>query len=126
MLLDTDFLIWCIRGNPNALVWLDGFEDIYLSAITYIELIQGTRNKKELVILNETLTAWNAQLLQINEVISTQATQLVEHYYHSHSLTLADALIGSTALWHRIPMVTANVKHFRVIEGLKIISFVPS
>ncbi len=69
MLLDTDFLIWCIRGNPNALVWLDGFENISLSAITYIELIQGTRNKKELVILNGTLTAWNAQILQINEII---------------------------------------------------------
>jgi len=23
MLLDTDFLIWCIRGEPNALAWLD-------------------------------------------------------------------------------------------------------
>ena len=126
MLLDTDFLIWCIRGNPKALIWLDGFEDISLSAITYIELIQGTRNKKELVILNETLTAWNAPILQVNEIISTQATQWVERYYHSHSLTLADALIGSTALCHGLPLVTANVKHFQVIDGLKIIQFVPN
>jgi hypothetical protein len=126
MLLDTDFLIWCSRGNPKALIWLDGFEDIYVSAITHIELIQGTRNKQELAILNKTFKAWNAQVLQINEMISAQATQLVERYYHSHSLTLADALIGSTALWHRLPLVTANVKHFRVIEGLTIISFIPS
>jgi len=97
-----------------------------VSAITHIELIQGTRNKQELAILNKTFKAWNVQVLQINEMISAQATPLVERYYHSHSLTLADALIGSTALWHSLPLVTANVKHFRVIEGLTIISFIPN
>lgn len=70
MLLDTDFLIWCIRGNPLALSWLDEFDEIHLSAITYIELIQGTRSKKELVILNKTLKAWDARILQTNEIIS--------------------------------------------------------
>lgn len=38
---------------------------------------------------------------------------------------LADALIGSTALWYRIPLVTANIKHFQVIDGLEIIPFMP-
>lgn len=126
MLLDTDFLIWCIRGNPNALIWLDELGEINLSAITYIELMQGTRNKRELAILNKTLKAWDAQILQTNETISEWATQFIARYYHSHSLLLADALIGSTALWHHIPFVTANIKHFQVIDGLEIIPFVPS
>ena len=125
MLLDTDFLIWCIRGNPLALSWLDEFDEIHLSAITYIELIQGTRSKKELVILNKTLKAWDAHILQTNEIISEWATQFIARYYHSHSLMLADALIGSTALWYRIPLVTANIKHFQVIDGLEIIPFMP-
>jgi predicted nucleic acid-binding protein len=125
MLLDTDFLIWCIRGNSNALVWLDEFEEIHLSAITYMELVQGTRTKKELAILNKTLKAWDAQILQTNEIISEWAAAFVTRYYHSHALMLADALIGSTALWHHVPLVTANIKHFQVIDGLEIIPFVP-
>ena len=126
MLLDTDFLIWCIRGNPNALVWLDELQNVNISAITYIELVQGTRSKKELLILNKTLRAWNAQIFHPNEQISEGATQFIARYYHSHSQALADALIGATALWYQIPLVTANIKHFQVIDGLEIIPFIPS
>ncbi len=126
MLLDTDFLIWCIRGNPNVLVWLDELETINISAITYIELIQGTRSKRELSILNKTLKAWDTQIFHPNEQVSEWATQLIARYYHSHSLTLVDALIGATALWHHTPLVTANIKHFQVIDRLEIIQFIPT
>jgi predicted nucleic acid-binding protein len=45
--------------------------------------------------------------------------------YGSESLTLADALIGSTALFYQLPLVTANVKHFRVMDDLNIAAFRP-
>ena len=125
MLLDTDFLIWCIRGNKEALIWLDEFDNIALSAVTYIELIQGTQNKQELAALNKAIKAWDADILQVNELISQNATQWITNYYHSDSLTLADALIGSTALFYQLPLVTANVKHFRVMNGLNIVAFRP-
>lgn len=125
MLLDTDFLIWCTREHPIALAWLDEFETISLSVVTYMELVQGTRNKHELAVLQETLTAWEAEILHLNEAISTQAEQWVTAYFHSHALSMADALIAATGSFHRLPVVTANVKHFRAIPGLELRAFSP-
>jgi len=125
MLLDTDFLIWCSRSQPNALLWLDEFETVSLSVVTYMELIQGTRSKRELLLLQQSLSAWEAEILHLNEAISMQAQQWVAAYFHSHALSMADALIAATALFYHLPLVTANVKHFRVIPGLELKAFSP-
>jgi predicted nucleic acid-binding protein len=125
MLLDTDFLIWCSRAHPAALAWLDEFETVSLSVVTYMELVQGTRNKRELLLLQQSLSAWEADILHLNEAISINAEQWVTAYFHSHALSMADALIAATALFYRLPLVTANVKHFRVIPGLELKIFSP-
>jgi len=40
-------------------------------------------------------------------------------------LQLADALIAATALDHGLIVLTANAKHFAIIEGLSMERFVP-
>jgi len=42
----------------------------------------------------------------------------------SHGMRLADALIGATAIEHGLTLVTANVKHFGSVGGLRIEAFV--
>jgi predicted nucleic acid-binding protein len=42
----------------------------------------------------------------------------------SHGLQMGDALIAATALDHRLPLFTGNVKHFAAIEHLLIEGFV--
>jgi predicted nucleic acid-binding protein len=125
MLLDTDFLIWCSRAHPAALAWLDEFETVSLSVVTYMELAQGTRNKRELLLLQQSLTAWEAEILHLNEAVSMNAEQWVAAYFHSHALSMADALIAATAVFYRLPLVTADIKHFRVIPGLELKAFSP-
>jgi hypothetical protein len=41
-------LIWHLRGYPNATRRLDELGALTLSAVTYLEVLQGIRNKAEL------------------------------------------------------------------------------
>ncbi len=49
----------------------------------------------------------------------------VERHYLSHSLKLADALIGATAVSYGRPILTGNDKHYKVIKDVKIKKFRP-
>ncbi len=61
MLLDTDIIIWSLRGNDSATDYIDSLDEIFISDITYMELIQGTKSKKECRDLIKTLDAIEAQ-----------------------------------------------------------------
>ena len=41
MLVDTDVLVWYFRGNARAIERLNQIPDLAISAITYLELLQG-------------------------------------------------------------------------------------
>ena len=66
-LVDTDVIIWYMRGNEKAADVLDNMSSIIVSAVTYMELIQGMRNKAELSSLETTLTIWKATIFPITE-----------------------------------------------------------
>ncbi len=125
MIIDTDVLIWYLRGNERAYQFIEKLKGFNISVITYMELVQGMRNKNELNSFRKALYAWNSKILYISEEISAKAMFLVEQHYLSHSLQLADALIGSTAIYYGLPLVTANDKHYKIIRGLKIRKFKP-
>lgn len=96
-----------------------------ISAVTYIELVQGCRNKQELARIKKGLAMCNTEVLPITEAISDKAMQLIEQYALSHSLQLGDALIAATALEHQLPVLTANAKHFGAVGDLKLEAFKP-
>lgn len=114
-----------MRGNANAGAALHSLEKIVIFAVSHMEVVQGMRNKRELAALTVALAKWKAVVLPINEAISNMAVQLVERHFLSHSLNMADALIGSAALFYRIPLLTANVRHYTVIDGLILETFAP-
>jgi predicted nucleic acid-binding protein len=125
MIIDTDVLIWYMRGNDKALRLIENSENFFISVVTYMELVQGMRNKNELNSLRQALHSWNAKILYISEEISAKAMFVVEQYFLSHSLHLADALIGATAIDYGLPLFTGNDKHYKVIKGIKIKRFRP-
>jgi predicted nucleic acid-binding protein len=125
MLVDTDILIWYMRGNPRAAAFLRDTGEISLSAVTYMELVQGMRNKGELLALRKTVKTWGAKVLPLTETISSRATVYVEEHFLSHSLRLADALIAATAVEYALPLATANDKHYRMVEELVLKIFRP-
>jgi len=124
-LIDTDVLIWYLRGNQNAYDLIHGINEFCISSITYMELVQGMRNKDELRILQKTLKQWNVKTIYLNEEISTRALFLVEEFFLSHSMELADSMIASTSLVYGMDLITANDKHYKFIKDLKIDIFRP-
>jgi predicted nucleic acid-binding protein len=125
MFIDTSVFIWAFRGNKKAMQLLNETEELLISTVVYIELMQGARNKQELRDIDTTLKMLQVKIIPINETISLKATELVKTYFHSHSVELADALIGATALLHKKPLITCNVKHFAPIQKLSVIPFNP-
>jgi len=125
MLVDTDVLIWYLRGHLKAAQTLDSLVDLHLSAVTYMELVQGCRDKQELERLKKDLAHRKAAILPISEPVSQRAVALVEMHALSAGLLLADALIAATALEHNLHLLTGNAKHFYPVQGLKIVQFEP-
>lgn len=63
MLVDTDVLIWHLRGYRQAAQRLDRLAELTLSVISYLELIQGMRNKAELAAVQKMLALRKADVL---------------------------------------------------------------
>ena len=125
MLVDTDVLIWHLRGYAQATRRLDQLGSLTLSAVSYLEVLQGMRNKAELAAVKKMLDRRSATLLPVTEAITQRAIALLELLTLSHGLQMGDALIAATALEHGLPVLTANVKHFSAVEGLEVEAFVP-
>jgi len=124
-LLDTDVIIWYLRGNKNAYDLIHSLNVFAISAVTYMELVQGMRDKIELRQLKRTLKQWNVKTIYMSEEISSLALFYVEEYFLSHSMQLADALIGATCSNYGLTLCTANDKHYRIINDLDISIFRP-
>ncbi|PXF57182.1 MAG: VapC toxin family PIN domain ribonuclease [Deltaproteobacteria bacterium] len=125
MLVDTDVLIWYLKGNENAYQVIENSSNFFISVVTYMELVQGMRNKKELSNLRKALHIWDAKILYISAEISAKAMFCVEQHFLSHSMQLADALIGATAIAYGNPVLTGNEKHYKALKDLKIKRFRP-
>ena len=125
MLIDSDVLVWLTRGHVGAAERLHALPAWRISAVTYIELAQGCRDKAELARLKKGLAARNTEIVPITPAISQRAADLIDSLALSHGLRLADALIGATAIEHQATLITANVKHFGAVQGLKVEAFNP-
>ncbi|MFC1524171.1 type II toxin-antitoxin system VapC family toxin [Thermodesulfobacteriota bacterium] len=123
MVIDTDVLIWYLRGNEKAFQLIENLDNFSISVVTYMELVQGMRNKKELNNLRQALHAWNTKILYISEEISAKAMFAVEQHFLSHSLQLADALIGATAITYGLPLLTGNDKHYKIMKEIQLKRF---
>jgi len=125
ILIDTDILIWYLRGNQNAYDLIHALTSFAISAVTYMELVQGLRNKEELRRLKRAFKQWQVKTLYIDTEISARALFYVEEYFLSHSMQLADALIAATCSRYGLRVCTANDKHYKVVRDLEMTIFRP-
>ena len=125
ILIDTDILVWYLRGDSNAARLIDGQSSFCLSAVTYMELVQGMRDKRELRALKDSLRIWRAEVIAIDEKTSTLAMLYMDRFFLSHGIRLADALIGAAAVSLGLTLATANEKHYKMLPDLKLSRFSP-
>ena len=124
-LIDTDMLIYSLRGKEEV---LENFKirrnnPKSMSVITYGELIYGAKKSK----YEEKNLAKVRRLVELFPVIDI--TPAIMETFGEIKAKLEksgkiiddmDLLIASTALSHNLILVTNNVKHFERISGLEV------
>ena len=125
MLADTDVLLWFFRGKQSARTVLEECQTVELSTVTYMELAQGARNKNELKLLRQSISANSWHILPITESVSYRATPYIESYALSHGMRLADALIAATSIDLGLTLITANVRHYDFLSGISLSRYRP-
>jgi predicted nucleic acid-binding protein len=125
LILDTDVLIWYLLGNEKARTFVERNIPFSVSVVTYMELVQGMKNKHELRVFQKTFQRWGVNIIQIDKETSARAMFYVQEYALSHSMTLADALIAAKVVQNSEVLVTANDKHYKFIPILDCKKFDP-
>ena len=79
MIFDTDVLIWFLRGNENAADAVVNSIPFSISIVTYMELLQGMRNKQEMETMKKAFKEMEVNVIPISEGISTGKISAVSH-----------------------------------------------
>jgi predicted nucleic acid-binding protein len=125
VIFDTDILIWVQRGNRNAARLIDSAEDRYLSIQSYMELLQGAKNKLQHKNVKDFISDFGFSVLPLSENIGHRALIYVEEYALSSGMRAGDAIIAATAVENNLTMVSSNAKHFKVVKELQLNVFKP-
>lgn len=116
LLVDTNVIIRHLSGDEKSENALQG-SAVYISSVTYAELLSGKLEKQEEEILNEYLN--NVHIIHTNDFICETAVLLRK----KHKIKLPDALIAATGIFLHLPIVTLDAD-FDSINDLQIIKLV--
>lgn len=125
MLFDTEVIIWAMRGSSRAAAAIDRADSLELSVVSYMELLRGARNKRELHATKAALASLDFQILPLTENIGHRASIYLEEYALKSNIGVPDALIGATAVENGSVLCTANAKDYRSIAELELSVFRP-
>ena len=125
MLFDTDVLIWVFRGNREAAKVLERSDQRQVSVVTYMELLQGSRDRREVKTVKGFLVDFAFRMVPLSENIGHRAAIYMEEYGLKVAMCMADALVAATAVEMQLTLCTGNRKHDRPIGELEICVFRP-
>ncbi|MCG3196258.1 MAG: type II toxin-antitoxin system VapC family toxin [Candidatus Omnitrophica bacterium] len=123
MLFDTDILIWCLRGNPRAARVVDSDSMRATSVVNVMELLQGSRDRKEVGLIRSFLKDLGFEVIPLTENIGHRALVYVEEYALKSGLHVADALVAATAVERQAILCSGNLRHYRAISELEVKGF---
>jgi predicted nucleic acid-binding protein len=123
MIVDTDVLVWYLRGDRKARGKLLGLGKFYISAVTHMELIQGMRDRKELELFKGFLRSRGVTVVGVTEKMSDRAVFYMEQHFLGSNPRMADALIGATTWVLGEPLLTGNLKRYRVLKDIELVKF---
>lgn len=131
-MLDSTAAVAAERQGKNARQLLEavaqetGDEEIALSVTTVLELAHGVtradtpdRRERRQRFLDDLLTGVPIQPVTVR--IALRAGQIDGQSQAAVSIPLSDLLIGTSALELGYTLGTANLRHFQLIAGLKVV-----
>jgi predicted nucleic acid-binding protein len=125
MIFDTDILIWVQRGNLKAASLIQKAPARFLSVQTYMELLQGARDKQQHRLIKRFIADFSFSVLPFSANIGHRALVYIEEYGLATGMRAGDAIIAATAAENNLPLATGNGKHFRALKDLEIKVFKP-
>ena len=125
MLFDTDVLIWVFRGNAKAARLIESAEDRNISVVSYMELLQGARDKEEVRTIKRFLVDFGFGMTPLTENIGYRASIYMEEYGLKAGMCMGDALLAATAVENQLALCTGNRKHYGPISDLDLKVFRP-
>jgi len=125
VLFDTDVIIWALRGNERAARLIDQDDHLELSVVSYMELLRGARDKKDLRLVRAFLAELGFHIAPLSENIGHRAAIYLEEYALKSNLGVPDALIAATAAENEVVLCTGNTKDYRAIAEVELRSFRP-
>jgi len=114
LLIDTDIFIDYLNTGFLSTIFENKNFEIYYSVVAKKELLskRGLKEAERQAIL---ITLKRYRIIPLNSRIAQIYSDLRRKY---RSLEKEDALIAATALVRKLPLVTRNWKHYKMIEGL--------
>ncbi len=112
-LLDTNILIQCFRrssGFLDLLASLARNDELYISAMTRVEIIRGMQERERETTYN---LLDSFETIGVSVEIANNAGELIRAWRkRGMILEDTDALIAATALNHGLALLTTNAQHF--------------
>lgn len=123
MVVDTGIFIEHLRAKEKSATTLFSLADepeLFISAVSLYELYMGATTKdkvQDIVNITEGLT-----VLPFTDEVAIKASQIYHKLRTSNKIIeFRDIFIAATCLAFNLPIATLNKKHFKRIEGLKIL-----
>jgi tRNA(fMet)-specific endonuclease VapC len=120
-ILDSDHCIAILRGRLNLGDWVSPTDVLAVTAINVAELIHGAhksqRTARNLAQVDVLMAAM--EVLPFDEPAARHFGKLKAELERTGTpLAMADLQIAAIALYHQVPLVTHNQRHFSRITAL--------
>jgi hypothetical protein len=117
-LVDTDVLIWYLRGQSETVNLVNGIagnHELAISVISRTEILVDMKEKEK----QQTETLVNGLVsYQITTEIADLAASLIKKWRKKgKTVTIPDALIAATVIAKDIYFLTYNQKHFPMLKN---------
>ena len=123
-LLNTNICVFYVRGQFNLNKKLDavGFYNCFISEITLAELKYGVECSDKVAENRALISEFSEEIniLPVFDCFDIYAQEKMKLRKRGNIIDDFDLLIASTAIYHKLILVTKNVKHFDRIEHLMI------
>ncbi len=125
-LIDTDWIIFGLRGEKNIVSKLFELREdgLAISVISLAELYEGVYRSADPVSNERSISDFltGVSVLEItNDICKIFGKQRAKLRKEGRLIGDLDLLIASTCLYHGLILITNNIKHFELVEGLNIL-----
>lgn len=104
--VDTNILIDYLNGSPKAKRELEAFETVYVSLVSWMEILVGAAEGEEESAIREFLRRF--RIHPVDEGVAERAVDI----RRENKIRLPDAIIWATAQQLGILLVTRNTRDF--------------